>query len=145
MYMRGTPGNSDGFSFEIAFSTMSISKRGTRTSLAAFVIEKFIASIPNEWKNGSAAEDPVLALPTTGNHAAAWRAFATQVLVREHRALREPGRAARVDQRGALRLGSSTGATGGTGPAAFIASLHQRTGASGGTDGRASRASSRPT
>ena len=78
MYMRGTPGNSVGFSFDIAFSAMSISKRGSRISFAAFVIEKSITSVPNEWKNGSAATMPSSPWRTTLSHAEAWRAFATR-------------------------------------------------------------------
>ena len=78
MYMRGTPGNSVGFSFAIAFSAMSISKRGSRISFAAFVIEKFMTSVPNEWKKGSAATMPSSPWRTTFSHAEACSALATR-------------------------------------------------------------------
>ena len=55
MNIRGTPGNNVGFSFAIALSAISTSNRGNSTSFAAFIIPKSITSVPNEWKNGSAA------------------------------------------------------------------------------------------
>jgi len=49
---RGTPGKNDGRSFDIALSAIPSSNRGIITSFPAWLIPKFIATIPNEWKNG---------------------------------------------------------------------------------------------
>ena len=49
---RGTPGKNVGFSLSSSFSAIFTSNRGRRTSLPACAIPKFIATRPNEWKNG---------------------------------------------------------------------------------------------
>ena len=105
MYIRGTPGNSVGFSFAIAFSTMSMSKRGISTSLAAFVIAKFIASVPNEWKKGRDASTRVLALVHHGEPDGGLARVRDEVAVAERGPLREPGGPARVDEGGRLGVG----------------------------------------
>ena len=125
--MRGTPGNNVGFSLDTAFSAMSISNLGNRTSFAALVIEKSITSVPNEWKKGRAATMPSSPWRTTFNHADAWRALATRFACESIAPLDNPVVPPVYTNAAMSCSGSSTTASGGTGPASFITSAHHRT------------------
>ena len=51
-YSRGTPGKNVGFSRWISFRHCFRSNRGSIASFAARRMPTFIATVPNEWKNG---------------------------------------------------------------------------------------------
>ena len=72
---RGTPGKNDGFSLSSCFSAMCTSNRGSRTSLPACAIPKFIATNPNEWKNGRMHITPSLPRSKNVMHGATCRTF----------------------------------------------------------------------
>ena len=72
---RGTPGKNDGFSLSSSFSAMWTSNRGSRTSLPACEIPKFIATSPNEWKNGRMHITPSLPRSKNVMHGATCRMF----------------------------------------------------------------------
>ena len=101
----GTPGKNVGFSFAICFSTMCRSNRGRHRDRACrpASIAKFIATIPNEWKNGSTHSTPSLPRVEVRDHRRRLHGVRHDVVVREHRALGEPRRAARVDEPGRRR------------------------------------------
>ncbi len=56
-----------------------MSKRGTRTSFAPFDTPKFMASVPNEWKNGRQTRQPPSPGRTTESQALACIALATRL------------------------------------------------------------------
>jgi hypothetical protein len=135
MYMRGTPGNSVGFSFDIALSAMSISNLGNSTSFAAFVIAKFITSVPNEWKNGRAARMPSSPWRTTFSHAAACRALATRFVWESIAPFDNPVVPPVYTSAATSFSGSTISTSGGSGPPRRISSCHQRTRSPAGMNG----------
>ena len=61
-----------------SFSTMSRSNRGSSAIFSPARIARFIATIPNEWKNGSTQRIASCPSTTSENSDRPWIAFATR-------------------------------------------------------------------